>query len=195
MPKKKCKFQDCWLGDEKYQKWIRKRDDNTASCTYCWKEISINNMGEPALKSHLLSKKHIERSPSTNTTSANIQSFLPEASRESNEKASEDQKEEPKTQKNKQTTINQSFSTSATIDAEIRWVLNIVYTKHCMNSLSNSGALFTVMFPNSEITKRFKCEHTKACYVAHFGLAPYFNDIFYSQISTAHVMRYLLMNL
>ena len=78
-------------------------------------------MGEPALKSHLLNKKRIERSPSTNTTSsANIQSFLPEVSRESNEKASEDQKEEPKTQKKKQTTINQSFSTSATIAAEIR---------------------------------------------------------------------------
>ena len=68
-------------------------------------------MNEPALRSHLLSKKNIERSPSTNTTfSANIQSFLPEASRESNEKASEDKKEEPKAQK-KQTTINQSFST------------------------------------------------------------------------------------
>ena len=69
-------------------------------------------MDEPAVRSHLLSKKHIERSPSTNTTfSANIQSFLPEASRESNEKASEDKKEEPKAQKNKQTTINESSST------------------------------------------------------------------------------------
>ena len=78
-------------------------------------------MGEPTLKSHLLSKKHIERSPSTNTTSsANIQSFLPEVSRESNKKASGDQKDEPKTQKNKQTTINQLFLTSATIAAEIR---------------------------------------------------------------------------
>ena len=35
------------------------------------------------------------------TSSSNIQSFLREASRESNKKASEDQKEEPKTQKNK----------------------------------------------------------------------------------------------
>ena len=178
MPKKKCKFQDCWLGDEKYQKWIRKRDDNTASCTYCWKEISINNMGEPALKSHLLSKKHIERSPSTNTSSLNIQSFLTEASRESNEKASEDQKEEPKTQKNKQTTINQSFSTSATIATEIWWVLNLVCAKHFMNSLSNSGALFTAVFLDSEIAKRFQCRRTKAGYIAHFGLAPFFNDIF-----------------
>ena len=120
MPINKRKFQDCKIRDEKYQKWIRKKDDNTAYCTYCWKEISINNMGEPALKSHLLSKKHMERSSSTNTiSSVNIQSFLPEASKESNEKASEDQKEEPKTLKNKKTTISQSFSTSATVTAEI----------------------------------------------------------------------------
>ena len=70
-------------------KWIRKKHDNTAYFTYCWKEISIDNMGEPGLKSHPLSKKHIKRSPSTNTTSAaNIQSFLPEGSGESKEKAS-----------------------------------------------------------------------------------------------------------
>ena len=119
MPINKCKFQDCKIRNEKYQKWIRKKDDNTAYCTCCWKDISINNMVEPALKSHLLSKKHIQRSPSTNTTPVNIQSFLPEASRESNEKASEDQKEEPKTQNNKQTTISQPFSTSVTVTAEI----------------------------------------------------------------------------
>ena len=117
MPINKCKFQDCKIRDEKYQKWIRKKYDNTAYCTYYWKEISIKNMGEPALKSYLLSRKHMERSPSTHTTSpANI---LPEASRESNEKSSEDQKEKPKTQKNKQITISQSFSTLATVTAEI----------------------------------------------------------------------------
>ena len=53
-----------------------------------------------------------------------------------------------------------------------------------MNSSSNYGALFTAMFPDSEIAKTFQCRHTKAGYVAHFSFAPYFNDIFYSQIST-----------
>ena len=43
---------------------------NIAYSTYCLKKISINNMGEPALK-HLLSKKPIERS-SKNPTSVNI---------------------------------------------------------------------------------------------------------------------------
>ena len=40
------------------------------------------------------------------------------------------------------------------------------------------------MFPDSEIATRFQCGQTKAGYVAHFSLAPYFNDIFCSQIST-----------
>ena len=53
-----------------------------------------------------------------------------------------------------------------------------------MNSSVNSGALFAAMFLDSEIAKRFQCGRTKAGYVAHFGLASYFNDIFYSKIST-----------
>ena len=111
----------------------------------------------------------------------NIQLFLPEASRESSEsKASEGEIEEPKTQKDKQTIINQSFSTLATIAAKIWWVLKLVCAKHWRNS----GALFTAMFLDYEIAKHFQCGHTKAGYVAHFGFAPYFNDIFYSQIPT-----------
>ena len=53
-----------------------------------------------------------------------------------------------------------------------------------MNSYSNSGGLLTAVFPDSEIAKRFHCGRIKAGYVAHFGLALYFNDIFYSEIST-----------
>ena len=72
----------------------------------------------------------------------------------------------------------------ATIATEILRVLNLACAKHSMNSLSNSEALFTAMFPDSEIATRFQCGQTKAGYVAHFSLAPYFNDIFCSQIST-----------
>ena len=53
-----------------------------------------------------------------------------------------------------------------------------------MNSSSNSGALFNATFQDSEIAKHFQCGPKKAGYVAPFGLAPYFNDIFYFQIST-----------
>ena len=38
-----------------------------------------------------------------------------------------------------------------------------------MNSSFNSGDLFSVMFSDSDIAKRFQCGRTKAGYVAHFG--------------------------
>ena len=64
-----------------------------------------------------------------------------------------------------------------------------------MNSYSNSGGLLTAVFPDSEIAKRFQCGRIKAGYVAHFGLALYFNDIFYLRYPLTHIMQYLLMNL
>ena len=73
----------------------------------------------------------------------------------------------------------------ATIAAKMRWVLILVCAKHSMNSYSNSGGSLTAVFPDSEIAKRFHCGRAKAGYVADFGLALYFNDIFYSQISTS----------
>ena len=74
---------------------------------------------------------------------------------------------------------------SETISAEICWVLNLVTSKYLMNSSPNSEDLFSVMFPDSDIAKPFQCGHTKAGYVAHFGLAPYFHEL---------TFLYLLLN-
>ena len=46
-----------------------------------------------------------------------------------------------------------------------------------MNLSSNSGDLFPVMFPDSDIAKRIQFGPTEAGYVAHFGLAPYFHEL------------------
>ena len=35
-----------------------------AICNYCYKDVSVANMVEAALKSHMKGKKHVERSPS-----------------------------------------------------------------------------------------------------------------------------------
>lgn len=178
MPKNKCSFQDLWLKIEKYKGWLRKKDDSTAHCRYCYKDIRIDNMGEPALKSHLTSKKHIERYPARGS----IQScFEPKESvKVTNESESQSGgKENPVSLSN----ITESFSNSSVLMAEIRWVLNLVCSKYSMNSSSNSGELFSVMFPDSDIAKRFQCGRTKAGYVAHFGLAPYFKNNLLSQLS------------
>ena len=85
--------------------------------------------------------------------------------------------------KKKQSSVDQLFVKSATISAEIRWVLNLVTSKNSMNSSSSSGDLFSVMFPDSDIAKRFQCGRTKALHVAHFGLAPYFHELMLSKLS------------
>ena len=46
-----------------------------------------------------------------------------------------------------------------------------------MNSSSNSGDLFSVMFTDSDIVKRFQCGGTKGGHVAHFGLPSYFHEL------------------
>ena len=133
-------------------------------------------MGEAALTSHMKSKKHLQRTPSQQ----NLKSFIspPTSPSPTPETCSE---VESKSSKSK--TIDQMFIGSSTLEAEIRWVLNIVYSKHSMNSSSNSGELFSKMFPDSDIAKSFQCGRTKAGYVATYGLAPYFRSELLSILS------------
>ena len=81
--------------------------------------------------------------------------------KDSNEPASkETTSNEPA--KKKQSSVEKHFVKSATISAEISWALNLVTSKYSMNSCSNSVDLFSVMFPDSDIAKRFQCGCTKA---------------------------------
>ena len=56
MPKTVCYFQDSWLKNYQYNKWVRKNDSGTAFSQYCSRDIEVGNIGESALKSHILSK-------------------------------------------------------------------------------------------------------------------------------------------
>ena len=58
--------------NDQCNQWVRKKDSNTAFCQYCSRDIKVGNMGELALKSHILSKRHKERTPSL----SNIASLL-----------------------------------------------------------------------------------------------------------------------
>ena len=72
MNKKKhstCVFQDGWLSNEKYRKWIRKsQNKKEARCFVCNKNFDISAMVSSALYSHASGKKHqqlmLERSKS-----------------------------------------------------------------------------------------------------------------------------------
>ena len=52
-----CVFQDGWLSNEKYRKWIRK-SQKKESCFVCNKNFDISVMGSSALDSHASGKKH-----------------------------------------------------------------------------------------------------------------------------------------
>ena len=185
MPTTVCYFQDSWLKNVQYNKWVRKKDSDTAFCQYCSRDIKVGNMGELALKSYILSKRHKERSNSLSNIASLLTSHQDQSAprgKDSNEPASkETTSNEPA--KTKQSSVHQRFVKSALISAEIRWVLNLVTSKCSTNSPSNSGDLFSVVFPESDIAKQFQCGRTKAGYVAYFGLAPYFHELMLPKLS------------
>ena len=43
MPKTVCYFQDSWLKNDKYNKWVRKKDSDTAFCQFCSRDIKVGN--------------------------------------------------------------------------------------------------------------------------------------------------------
>jgi len=142
MPKNRSLFQDNWLGEDRFKDWVRKKDDSTAKCSYCWKDISIGNMREAALTSHVKSKKHLERAPSGKIINSMIAT------------SSKNPSEEP--EKNNQKTVDSMLTNVSAIEAEIRWVLSLVCSRHSMNSSNESGKLFQSMFPDSSIAQSFQ---------------------------------------
>ena len=64
MLKNSCLFQARRLEDEPFKHGIRRKNDTVAICNNCSKDVSVANMEEAALTSHIKGKKYIERSPS-----------------------------------------------------------------------------------------------------------------------------------
>ena len=91
MPKRKAKFSKLWLKNPDYVGWLSRRSDGLAYCSYCCKEIDISNMGESSLKSHLKSKKHLEREPCKSG-----KSFFQPVERKSGEESAINTKGQPK---------------------------------------------------------------------------------------------------
>ena len=56
----KCVFNRRWKADEKFEVWIAAdpTSKTKAVCVVCNKAIDISSMGEAALQSHMIGKKH-----------------------------------------------------------------------------------------------------------------------------------------
>ena len=70
------------------------------------------------------------------------------------------------------------------IEAEVRWATFV--SKHNLAFLSSDHAtkLFKVMFPDTEIAKRFSCARTKTTAIVKVGLAPHFTKRVIDSMST-----------
>ena len=61
--------------------------------------------------------------------------------------------------------------------AELLWFLKVVLSHYSYSSCAGLSELFSAMFPDSDIARRFSCSERKCAYMACFGLGPYFKDL------------------
>lgn len=169
MPKKNdCLFNDNWLIDVKYSKWLTKSNDKSkAHCTFCTKDFDISNMGVAALNSHLSGKKHSEiaglRSSQAGAMFFRKECTLASVSAENNSKS-------------RTPSIASMMIPASTLNAEILWTLKVVMSHFSLRSCLGLNELFSTMFPDSNIAKSFQLSKTKCGYLINYGLAPYYKN-------------------
>lgn len=183
-------FKDIWLDDENYSKWILKDPSNerNANCKWCLSTIQLGNMGKGALDKHAKRNKHKAREQACRQDSASVASMSSWLKPSSSQQASTSQEiQVATTQSSEHIQTNTSIESQLKLNdavskAEILWVLNTLLNHNSLSSANKSSALFSVMFPDSQIASKFTCAKTKSYYSAVFGLAPYFKDKFMSQL-------------
>ena len=126
--------------------------------------FDISIMGFSALQSHAKGKKHQARASSSKVWSVDIRHFG------SNKENSYDCGEPfPPTASATAKTASPIVDLSKnvhSVDAEIRWWLRMVNCHISCNSCADLGAMFQVMFLDSEIASQFTLGKTKARYGA-----------------------------
>lgn len=169
-------FNDSWLMDEQFKKWLKKTPNkDKAECVVCCAIIDITVMGKSALTSHAKGNKH----------KLNVKNYNPLASlyfkSSKSPAATINQGPQPVASKRADTML----SSLAVSHAEIRWVFNLLASHHSYRSCLNLNDLFKVMFPDSEIAKLFQLSKTKCAYYVLYGLAPYFMDTLLQEIKAS----------
>ena len=68
-------------------------------------------------------------------------------------------------------TPTQCISRDDVLNTEVLWAIKTVMLHYSMNSSSNTGELFKMMFPDSQIAQKFSCGMTKCSYLITHELA------------------------
>jgi hypothetical protein len=81
-----------------------------------------------------------------------------------------------------QTSVSAFVQRQSVTTAEILWTLKSVMSNYSYNSAAGLNDLFQIMFPDSDIAKRFQLGSTKMAYFFRFGLAPIFRSQLLAQV-------------
>ena len=79
-------------------------------------------------------------------------------------------------------TLQSFIGSSNTLHSEILWALKVAHSHYSFSSSDETGDLFRVMFPDSQVAARFKCGETRCRYLTTFGLAPRFSEMLQTTI-------------
>ena len=125
-----------------------------AHCSLCSSDFGFSHGGRNDVTTHVKGKHHREMDATASTTQS-VRSFF-----------------RPEMQK-------------SVTEAEARWSLYV--TKHNLNlsfqASDHATKLFKVMFPDSNIAKKFACGHTKTAAVVSEAFAPHYKQPIISNLS------------
>ena len=149
---------------------LEKKNSHEASCFLCKTNFDISIMGVSALRRHAKGKKHQARASSSKVRSVDIRHFA------SNKENSDDCGEPvpptaSATAKTASTIVDLSKNLHS-VDSQIRWCLRMVNCHSSYNSYADLGAMFQVMFLDSDIAPQVTPGKTKARYTMLHGIAP-----------------------
>lgn len=204
----KCRFQQVWLEEDLWRLWLRQgRDDRSAFCSLCKKNIDVSHSGVNEVKSHAKGKKHQQlesnlksgkqltlhsfNKPPNVTLQSSEQSLLvnePSCCRPSdNNHGSRALSQEETGLDPLQGRLNlnleprqeiSSFLLSdAVTKAEVLWAAYCVTTHTSTPSGQKAVNLFPLMFSYSNIASKLKMNKDKIAYSVTYGRGPYFCNL------------------
>ena len=204
-------FENKWLVDRRFMKWIEKLSYNTVfGCTFCKKKgIKLSNMCIQSVISHKGSqahdkaenekleierffKKHVKCSKTVNENNEENAEHLSLQFQSSNdstidltEESSLKLKTESTSTTYQQTTIDHGVSASEVVKAEIVWTLFTVARGFPNNSAKDIHSTFETMFPDSAIASSFQLGPDKLKHMTNWGIAPYVKEQLRNNIGKA----------
>lgn len=191
----KCYFNHKWLQHENYSNWITEVKGQTqqAYCKLCKHVINLGSMGEHALISHANRKSHQSLirlvgqtsrighyavTGTSSSTSSTTPTPLSSGASSSTSTptplsggASKSTSAHPPSASS--SSINPHVLKNDTLKAEVIHCLKLINQHNSYKSSSDSGDMYRLMFPDSEIAKQFACGESKVRYLTTHGIGPY----------------------